>query len=90
MPSKCASLQQRGNPVQRNCLHFFKYFKTVPLYGLMKKYKKSKCKNTKTKLTSGNVFIVDLFALGSEKETKYDQRTIFWGATRSFDLSFKP
>ena len=56
----------------------------------MKKYKKSKYKNTKTKLTSGNVFIVDFFALGSEKESKYDQRTIFGGATRSLDLSFQP
>ena len=56
----------------------------------MKKYKKSKYKNTKTKLTSGNVFIVDFFALESEKESKYDQRTIFGGATRSLDLSFQP
>ena len=28
-----------------------------------------------TKLTSGNAFIVDLFPLGGEKESKYDERT---------------
>ena len=33
-----------------------------------------------TKLTSGNAFIVDLFALGGEKKkSKYDQRIVFGG-----------
>ena len=26
-----------------------------------------------------NVFILDLFALGGEKETKHNERTPFWG-----------
>ena len=33
----------------------------------------------KSKLTLRNVFILDLFALGGEKELKYDKRTLFWG-----------
>ena len=30
-----------------------------------------------TKLTSRNVFILVLFVAGSEKESKYDERTLF-------------
>ena len=40
-----------------------------------------------TKLTSGNDFIVDLLVLRSEKESKYDKRTLFWGSPWSLDLS---
>ena len=32
-----------------------------------------------TKLTMGNAFILDLFALGGEKESKYNERTVFGG-----------
>ena len=32
-----------------------------------------------TKLTLGNAFILDLFALGGEKESKYNKRTPFLG-----------
>ena len=30
-----------------------------------------------TKRTSGNYFIVDIFELGIEKESKYDKRALF-------------
>ena len=33
-----------------------------------------------TKLTLGNVFILDLLALGGEKESRYNERTPFWGS----------
>ena len=36
-------------------------------------------KVNETKLTLGNVFILDLFALGGEKESKYNEGTPFWG-----------
>ena len=32
-----------------------------------------------TKLTLRNAYILDLFALGGEKESKYNERTFFWG-----------
>ena len=35
-----------------------------------------------TKLTLRNVFILDLFALGGEKESKYNERTPFWGSVQ--------
>ena len=44
----------------------------------------------KTKLSSGNAFIVDYFALGGKKESKYDERTHFWSFLRSTDLSLNP
>ena len=47
----------------------------------------SKKKNTvrsqkvkETKLTLRNVFILDLLALGGEKESRYNERTPFWGS----------
>ena len=39
-----------------------------------------------TKLTSKNPFIVNLFALGSEKGCKYGQKTLIWNSPRSLDL----
>ena len=36
-------------------------------------------KVNETKLTLRNVFILDLFALGDEKESEYNKRTTFWG-----------
>ena len=36
----------------------------------------------KTKLTFRNVFILDLFVLGGEKESKYNKRTPFWGSVQ--------
>ena len=34
--------------------------------------------------------LVNLFALGSERESKYDERTPFWNCPRSLDLSLNP
>ena len=36
-----------------------------------------------TKLTSGNAFTLDLFAVGKEKESKYDERTLVWAPCRN-------
>ena len=41
-----------------------------------------------TKLTLRNVFILDLFALGDEKESKYNERTPFWGSVQKL-LAFE-
>ena len=38
------------------------------------------------KLTSRNTFILDLFALIGEKESKYDERTLFGGSLHETDL----
>ena len=43
-----------------------------------------------SKLTSRNSFIVDVFALGNEKKSKYNKRTLFWHSWWSFDLSLIP
>ena len=37
-------------------------------------------KFNETNLTLRNVFLLDLFALGGEKESKYNERTPFWGS----------
>ena len=42
-----------------------------------------------TKLTLGNAFILDRFALGGENKSKYDKRTIFWRSLQNLDLSVK-
>ena len=42
------------------------------------------------KLTLRNDFILDLFALGGEKESKYNKRTLFWGSVQKLDLSVNP
>ena len=42
------------------------------------------------KVTSTNIFIDNLFALESEKESKNDERTLFWDYPRIFDLSVNP
>ena len=39
-------------------------------------------KVNETKLTLRNVFILDLFALGGEKESKYNERTPFWSSVQ--------
>ena len=41
----------------------------------------------KLNFTSENAFTVDLFALGGENESKYNERTLFWGSPWSLDLS---
>ena len=43
-----------------------------------------------TKPTLRNAFISDLFALGGEKESKYNERTLFWGSVQKLDLSVNP
>ena len=43
-----------------------------------------------TKLTLRNAFILDLFALRGEKESKYNEWTLFWGSLQKFDLSVNP
>ena len=45
-------------------------------------------KVNETKLTLGNVFILDLFALGGEKELKYNERTPFWSSVEKL-LAFE-
>ena len=49
-------LSSNSKPVQRNWLHFFKNFKNTV----------RALRVNETKLTSGDAFIVDLFALGGE------------------------
>ena len=39
-------------------------------------------KVNETKLTLRNVFILDLFALGGEKESKYNEWILFWGSVQ--------
>ena len=39
-------------------------------------------KVNETKLTLRNVFILDLFVLGGEKESKYNERIHFWGSVQ--------
>ena len=43
-----------------------------------------------TKLTLRNAFILDLFALGGGKESKYNERTLFWGSIQKLDLTANP
>ena len=45
---------------------------------------------SETKLTFINAFISDLFALEGEKESKYNERTLFWGSLQKPDLSVNP
>ena len=42
---------------------------------------------TEANLTSENAFIVDLLALRSEKESKYDKITFFLGSFGALELS---
>ena len=44
----------------------------------------------KTKVALRNTFIVNLFSLGSEKESKNDEKTIFWDILQSLELSLNP
>ena len=39
-------------------------------------------KVNETKLTLRNVFILDIFALGGETESKYNESTPFWGSVQ--------
>ena len=43
-----------------------------------------------TNLSLRNAFISNIFALGGEKESKYDKRTPFWGPLQKLDLSVNP
>ena len=43
-----------------------------------------------TKLTLRNAIALDLFALGDEKESKYNERTLICGSVQKFDLSDNP
>ena len=43
-----------------------------------------------TKLTSRNAFILDLFALGVEKRSRYDERTLFQVSLQKLDLFLNP
>ena len=43
-----------------------------------------------TKLTSETAFVIDLFALEGEKESKCYKRTLFWGSPQSLYLSLNP
>ena len=43
-----------------------------------------------TKLTLGNAFILNHVALGREKESKYNERVLFWGSLQKPDLSVNP
>ena len=47
-------------------------------------------KVNETKVDSSNAFIIILFALESEKESKNDEGTLFWDCPRSLDLSLNP
>ena len=41
-------------------------------------------------LISRNVFVVNHFPLGDEKESIYHKRTFLWGSQRSLDPSLNP
>ena len=40
-----------------------------------------------TKLISRNAFVLDLFALGGEKESKHNERTPFWHSIQKLHLN---
>ena len=42
------------------------------------------------KLILRNAFILDCFAFGGKKESKYDKRTLFQGSLQKLDLSVNP
>ena len=37
-----------------------------------------------------NAFILDLFALAGEKESKFNEKTHFWGSLQKLNLSVTP
>ena len=43
-----------------------------------------------TKLAFRNAFISDHFALGGEKESKFDEKTLFWGSLQKLDVPVNP
>ena len=47
-------------------------------------------KVNESKVTLRNTFIVNLFALKSEKESKNEERTLFWDFSQILDLSLNP
>ena len=74
LSSKFTSLQQTSTAILP--VFFQKYLQKVLAVRV-----------NETKLTSRNVFIVNLLALGSEKESENDQMALFWDCTRALDLS---
>ena len=69
----------QDKPAWQNYHHFSKKIKTV-----------RSLRVNKTKLTLRNPFILDLFALGGAKESKYNKKTPFWGSLQKLDLSVNP
>ena len=65
--SRWTSLLLCSKPVQQNWLRLFKNFK-----------KPCAQRVNETKVTSRNIFIDNLFALESRKESRNDQRILFW------------
>ena len=43
-----------------------------------------------TKLISRNAFVLDLFALGGEKESKHNERTPLWRSIKKLYLTVDP
>lgn len=78
LPPNCNSLPLRRKLLQRNCLKFFKHFKTVRALRV-----------NETKLTSESAFVADLSALEGEKESKCYKRTMFRGSTQTCFLTSK-
>ena len=66
---ECTSLLLGSKPIQRNYLHFFKNFKTM-----------RSLKVNEIELILRTAFNLDHFALGGEKESKYDKKNPFLGA----------
>ena len=78
LPSNCNSLPLYRKLLQRNCLKFFKHFKTVRALRV-----------NETKLTSESAFVADLSALEGERESKCYKRTLFRGSTQTCFLTSK-
>ena len=78
LPSNCNSLPLCRKLLQRNCLKFFKHFKTVRALRV-----------NETKLTSESAFVADLSALEGERESKCYKRTLFRGSTQTCFLTSK-
>ena len=55
-----------------------------------KKLKLRALRVNETKPFSRNAFNLDPFPWGGEKESKYDERTLFWGSLQKLDQSVNP
>ena len=44
----------------------------------------------KTKITSRNAIVNNVFSLESKKESRNDEKTLFWNYLRIFDLAVNP